>query len=103
MKSKSKPEFPLVIETFYKLWSYQTHDWRREQEPSCFNGIVSVRRYRITVEEIDEPKEVIAARIVKLWRECDNMHHIQPIKIAAKRYGVELNHDDYAKDRNRRT
>ena len=68
-------------------------------EPSCFNGIVSVKRYRVTVEEIAEPDEVIVARLKKLWEECNNQHHMGPLRAAAKKYGVDLEYKDYGRSR----
>ena len=62
----------------------------KQGEPSSFNGNVEVRKYRVTVELIDEPDEVICGRIQKLWDECKNHHHWLPLQAAAKKYGLEL-------------
>jgi hypothetical protein len=80
------PAYPKVIESFRSVGDYELNNMRHS-EPSCFNGIVSVRRYRITVEEIEEPKQVIAERLEKLWVESDNHHHWQPLQNAAARIG----------------
>jgi hypothetical protein len=81
------------FETFQKLDS-----WREGQltskEPWCFNGGVGIWKYRITVEEIEEPKEVLEARLRKLWRECDNHHHWQPLQAVAKELGITLTHEE---------
>ena len=61
-----------------------------QKEPSCFNGMVRVTKSRITIEEVEEPVEVIQARIQKMWDECKNSHHHQPLKAMAKKYGLEL-------------
>lgn len=79
------------IETFRDPRGY----WLRQieqKEPSSFNGDVQVRKYRVTVELIDEPDDVIRARIQTLWDECENHHHWQPLKAMAKKYGLELKH-----------
>ncbi len=72
--------------------------WERDRltckEASCFNGEVSVKKYRVTWEEVIEPNEVIVARLRKLWTECDNHHHWNPIREAARKYGVELDMND---------
>lgn len=94
-----QPEYPKVIETFNPPLSFNI---TKQIEPSCFNGMVRVRRYRVTVEEIEEPKEVIAGRLLKLWRECDNSHHYSPLMAEAKRVGVELPSDQLGKDRPKR-
>ena len=79
------------IETFRNPNAYWLRQLKQD-EPSAFNGNVEVRKYRVTVELIDEPDDVIRARIQKLWDECDNHHHWQPLKNAAKKYGLELKH-----------
>ena len=84
-----KPEFPMSIETFRDVSGYSLQQWKQDT-PSSFNGIVSVRKYRITVEEIDEPTEVIADRIRMLWRQCNNHYHWRPLEATAARYGVTL-------------
>lgn len=60
------------------------------KKPSCFNGIVRVIKYRITIEKIDEPIEIIKDRIQDLWDNCDNMHHRTPLTKTAKKYGLKL-------------
>lgn len=91
-----KPELPHTFETFRNPAGYSLMQLRQE-EPSCFNGAVAVKRYRITAEEIQEPDEVIVERIRKLWRECSNHHHWDPLQRAAAKYGVKLAHADIGK------
>ncbi len=97
-KSKSKkvlpPEYPKVWETFGP--PYIPHHGK--EEPSCFNGMVSVERYRVTIEKIDEPREAVAERILKLWKTCDNHHHRGPLQGWAERFGLTLDWKDYGKD-----
>lgn len=78
-----------VIETFKELRGYWLNDLIKEN-PSCFNGMVDVEKYRVTIEKIEEPKEVYQERLQKLWDECDNHHHWNPLKATAKRLGVEI-------------
>lgn len=85
---------PLVVETFARPTAPFV-----QAEPTSFNGIVRVRRYRVTIEVIDEPVEVIHARITKLWREGDNYHHSEPIKQVARKYGLTLRQEDWGVDR----
>lgn len=93
-KSKSKaqpkktaPEFPKVVESFAaSIPDYVCH----ARVPSCFNGFVQVRRYRTTIEIIDEPVEILRARLQQLWDECDNHHHWTPLRNAAHGLGVTL-------------
>ena len=81
------PEFPKVYETFTKPWSNQFHI---KNDPSCFNSEVAIEKYKITVELIPEDKEVYRERLQKLWDECDNYHHVEPLKRTAERLGIEL-------------
>lgn len=86
---KHIPAEKRVVETFFPIDGYELR--RLEQShPSSFNGWVRVRRYRITIEEIEEPDEVIAARIQELWDTCDNYHHVGPLRSAAARVGLKL-------------
>ena len=83
-----------VIETFNPPTKYAIADMEN-RSPSCMNGDVHFRKYRVTIELIDEPIEVIADRLQKLYDESRagpnyNSHHWGPIKAAAKSIGVEL-------------
>lgn len=93
MRTKRKaPEPPTsMIETFRDVRGY-TLDRMVDTEPFCFNGMVGVKRYRVTVEEIPETKEVLEARFRKLWEDSRNHHDFQPLQAAAKALGVELEH-----------
>ena len=70
--------------------------WKRDMStsPSSFNGEVSIRKYRVTVELLDEPKEVLAERLLGLWRHCDNHHHVDPLRAEARKLGIELPKDE---------
>lgn len=61
-----------------------------QKEPSCFNGVVRVKKYRITIEEIDEPIEVVTTRLEKLWVESDNHHDYKPLQKVAKELNYEF-------------
>lgn len=77
--------YPKVAETFNRyITIYQQH------EPSCFNQIVEVRKYRATIELVDEPIEVIQKRIQDLWDNSKNYHDYQPLKTEANKYNYEL-------------
>ena len=86
----------LEFETFRPIDQFGQRGLQSEQ-PSCFNGRVSIRKYRVVVEVIDEPDEIMIARLRKLWIECDNMHQWQPLRAAAKRLGVELKFSEMRK------
>lgn len=75
--------------TFRPVGSYEIRSLE-QREPSCFNGEVRIRQFCVTVELVDEPIEAIHARIIDLWERSDNHHHMGPLRIEAKRYGLDL-------------
>ena len=81
----NKTEF----ETFREIDKY-TQNILLEEAPSCFNGIVSVKKYKITIEEIKEPDGVIIDRLIKLRSNSTNSHDLMPLREAAAEYGVKL-------------
>lgn len=106
MSRKTKTVSPLPLKRSFETFKpvdYFTQGQMEEKEPSCFNGYVNVRRYRITVEQIEEPKEVLESRLLKLWRETDNHHDWQPLKNAAAQIGITLPHSELGRDRKKST
>lgn len=92
-----EPTYPKIVEMFAE--PNLTNHW---PEPDCFNGIVHYRRHRITVELVEEPEEVLHARLITLWRNCDNHHSWIPLKNAAAQHGLDLKSEDFGKDRKRK-
>ena len=79
------------FETFRPVDNYaQLH--LLQEEPSVFNGMVRVKKYKITIEEIDDADGVIIDRIIKLKSESTNHHDWTPLREAAAEYGVKLWH-----------
>ncbi len=58
----------IVFETFQEIGSYEINNMTRD-EPTCFNGYVRVKKYKVTIEEVHEPIDIIARRVQKLWDE----------------------------------
>lgn len=85
------------LETFRSLGHWQLQNLAGVK-PSCFNGQVSIRKWRVTFERIEEPKEILAERVRQLWRECDNMHHVSPLKAAAAELNIERDWEERGKD-----
>ena len=76
------PAYPKVIETYREPWLRDVV----QDEPSAFNGDVRIQRYRVTVELIEEPIDVLRDRLRKLWREDERNHHQWgPMRAAAGR------------------
>lgn len=91
-KKKPLPAAPVThesMETFSSPFGYWLRQIKRDT-PFCFNGMVGVRKYRVTAELIEEPNEVIAARIQHLWDVCDNWHHWDALKAAAQAVGYTI-------------
>jgi len=86
----------ISIETFRKIGSYEMSNLK-SNEATCFNGNVNVRKYKVTIELIEEPNELIIERLQKLWDECDNDHYWTPLRIEAKKYNYEFPNSPYTK------
>ena len=89
IKSKKKYE-TICFETFRQIGPFEQNNLLKK-DATCFNGMVNIHKYKVTIEPIEEPKEVLAERLQKLWDECDNSHNWTPLKEAAKEIGYELN------------
>jgi hypothetical protein len=79
----------ICFETFKQIGAYEQFNLQ-QKDASCFNGMVRIHKFKVTIEPIEEPKEVLAERLQKLWHECDNYHHLKPLEKAAKEIGYEL-------------
>ena len=60
------------------------------KEPRIWNGVVDVKRYRITIEEIEEPKEVLKQRLQALLLKRGHISDPDSIRTEAKRLGITL-------------
>lgn len=82
-------ESVIRFETFRKIGDWEI-DKLKLDKPSDFNGNIQIRKYQVTIELIEEPLEVIQARIQELWDSCKNHHHWEALQITAKKYGMKL-------------
>lgn len=88
------------VETFNAHVARSPFDFfAQRSEPTCFNGIVDVRRYKITVELVPESDDVVYQRILGMWETTSNHHEWGPLQAAAKEIGRELPHDRLGKRR----
>ena len=78
-----------TFETFREISSYEISNLKQDN-PSSFNGNISFRKYKITIEPIDESFEILSERLQKLWDECGNHHHWSPLEAAAQSIGYTL-------------
>jgi hypothetical protein len=98
-----KPRIPeenkkTEFETFRKIGDYEKWTlW--DGEPSCFNGSVSIKKYKVTIELIEESPEVYIGRLQSLWSKCNNHHHWHPLQNAAKEFGLELKIDEVGRNK----
>lgn len=60
-----------------------------QEAPIFWNALV-LRRFRITVEVVDEPLFVLAERLRLLWRRDNNAHHADDFRKAATELGIVL-------------
>ena len=89
----------LSFETFKEIGSYEIGNLTHK-EPSSFNGNIRIKKYKVTIEEIIEPKEVYEQRIQDLWDKCNNLHHWKPIHDKAKQLNYELKGNAGNKNKN---
>ena len=78
-----------TFETFRNVGDYEISNLTKSV-PDCFNGMVFVTKKKITIEDVEEPIEVIQARIQKLWNEIDNHHNREPWRAMGEKYGLKL-------------
>jgi len=83
----AKSIYPKQIETYRNPGWELDNLSKSSPEPYCFNGVVAFKRYKITVEIIEEPVEVYQERLELLWVKCDNHHHWLPLQAAASSIG----------------
>ena len=92
--------WPIVFETYRQIGDWEVKTLKQD-EPTCFNGIINYRRYRVTVELIEEPQATLIDRVKKLIRECDNHHHYRPLAVVARHLGFEIGFGEFGKNRKR--
>lgn len=98
-RKKQKTQTPQTQPPLFKI--YETYNridpWLIDHlvstKPTCFNGDIRIKRYRITIEEIQEPNVILGQRLQKLWEECDNWHHHDNLITTAKEIGWVLQGD----------
>lgn len=87
---KKEATYPKVIETFNEPSNVHI-----QREPSCFNAMVRIDRFRVTIEKIEEPREVLLERLRMLWRtQPYNSHHRRPIKDRCAQLGMSSEEAD---------
>jgi hypothetical protein len=77
------------FETFRNIGNYDINNLT-QNSPSVINGDVRIKKYKITIEEIGEPKEIYEQRLQELWDNCDNHHRWNPLRNEAKKLNYEL-------------
>lgn len=84
-KKKKTREFDLT--TFFPP---SASNVQPKRQFDVFNGYVSVEKYRVRVELVEESREVICARLQELWDTTQNSHHWAPLKEKAAEFNYEL-------------
>lgn len=88
-KQVKAEETKIELETFMPIGFYEIRQMEQE-EPSNFNGWVRIKKYKVTVEVVEEPKEVLYERLLDLWEKCEGYRYREPLILAAKELGYEL-------------
>lgn len=102
-KKKEKPPTRVEFETFSPPDSYGVQRMQEHHaDPDVFNGLVTFRKYRVTIELVEESPKVLQARLQKLWDVSNNTHHWGPLRDAAKSVGYELQGSPGSKRKGRR-
>ena len=76
--------------TFKDITEYDVDNLKWYSTPYCFNETISIRKRKVTIEIIDEPREVLIERVQGMWDECDNIHYRPLIKAEAKKLNYVL-------------
>ncbi len=96
-KAKALPKPPPTIETLaepdevFTVYGKPYISFRREA-PSAVN-FISLFRYRVTIERVEESVELLRARLIELFETSErNGHHWQGFKDHATALGIELDY-----------
>jgi len=79
----------IEFETYRDVTSSYSIAGMKSENPSAIN-FLSYKRYKVTIEEINEPKAVLIKRLKKLLRETKGFNQCSSIKNEIKR--LELLH-----------
>lgn len=61
-----------------------------QDEPSVFNGTVNVERFRVTIERIEEPEDVLKGRLNDLLNQRGHIDKNKHVRKAAAQLGITL-------------
>lgn len=61
-----------------------------QDTPSAFNGEIRIRRFRITVEEVEESNDILCERLQSLWEQGGSWQLEAIFKEAADELGYKL-------------
>lgn len=78
-----------VFETFREFDDAIIYNWT-DPEPCCHCGKVYAKKYRVTIEEIEAPVEVMLKRIKELAGKIHNKSELRALKVLGEKYGLEL-------------
>lgn len=81
---------PIKTSECYGLPNDYMLDCMGKPTPCVWNGEVHVKRYRISVEEVVEPADVLKARLQALLKERGHPDNDRAIRQEASRLGISL-------------
>lgn len=59
-------------------------------EPYAFNGGINVLKYKVTIELVEESKDIYEQRLQRLWDVCDNPNYYKSFIDISKEMGIKL-------------
>ncbi len=84
------PNFePVEIET-YQSPSSVAKELSLSDMPSVSNGILRFRKYRVKIELIEEPVEILHDRLLYLWDKCTNANDAERLRSVADALDFKL-------------
>jgi hypothetical protein len=81
--------FPTTFQTFFPVGTHNIRDWT-QSKPSSFNALIRVKKYRVTIEEVQEPEDVIIDRLVELYKNADSYRERAAIEDYAEACGFNI-------------
>ena len=77
------------FETFRNMSENYWKNSLKQDKPSSVNSL-SYRKYKVSIELIEETSEVLIERLLDLLSKTTNHYHASPIKSELRRLGYEI-------------
>lgn len=85
------PPAEFTLTGFYEKNTKNAISSHLRETPAAFNGYFLLYRYEVTVRRVEESKEVLGERLLRLWEDQpSNHHHTNGFRALALQLGVTL-------------